>query len=301
MTLLDSRASLRTLARTLQRDGLTDRDLVIDRVRSAFALDAAGRPAVTDGESLHHAWSAAGALGGAMREELTAAWRASGRGRLGDRLADDLVRLDGGTFGMGTPDGSALVYCGEQPAHQVRIDAFAIGRVPVTNARFREFRPGHADGAADDLPAVEITWYDAAAFALWAGYRLPTEAEWEFAGRGGEDAPYGDVDPEQLPAYAWFSENSKGALHPVATRRANAYGIHDLFGNVWEWCADTYAADFYSHAPGISPLNDAPGPERVSRGGSMHAFTDMCRRAFRHHEPADYWAYDVGFRLAADL
>ncbi|MEU0602890.1 formylglycine-generating enzyme family protein [Streptomyces sp. NPDC006393] len=301
MTTSELRAEYRALADTVRRRGVTHHDDLAERVRTAFAVDGDGVPRVTDGETLHHAWSVADALGPGRCAELTAAWRTAGRERIGERIAAGLVTLDGGSFLMGTPEGSAPVYCGERPAHRVKITAFRMGRVPVTNELFRLFRPGHASGAGAALPAVDVTWYDATMFARWAGYRLPTEAEWEFAGRAGADGAYGDIDPQDLTAYAWFSENSKGALHPVATRRANSYGMHDLFGNVWEWCADTYAPGFYAHSPEIAPLNSGPGDERVSRGGSMHAFTDMCRCAFRHHEPADYWAYDIGFRIAADV
>ncbi|MEU8391000.1 formylglycine-generating enzyme family protein [Micromonospora sp. NPDC048842] len=292
-----------TAVRSAYRDltTTTDRAELARQLGAIFRLTEDGKPVVTDGETLSHAWRAAARLQPDEYAELTATWLQAGRQQLEASCLANLVRLPGGSFPMGTSSGTTPVYCGEEPEHEVTLDAFAIGRVQVTNSVFRMFRPDHAPGADPDLPVADVTWYDAQMFCRWAGVRLPTEAEWEFASRGGRSDPYGDVAVQDLGAYAWCSENSQGDLHPVGTRKANAYGLHDLFGNVWEWCADSYAADFYQRSPARNPRNLEDTTERVCRGGSLHAFTDMCRCAFRHHEPADYWAYDIGFRIAADL
>lgn len=279
--------------------GSEDHSQIAARVAEAFVLDAQGFPALSDGAALYHAWSTARILGDEKRQALAAHWFARGRSLLADEVARDVVALAGGEFVMGSDPDATPLYCGESPQRTVVLAAFGLSRIPVSNRLFRLFRPGHAPGLDAELPAVNVTWYDAVMFCMWAGVRLPTEAEWEFSSRCGSKAPYGDIHPSRLKEYAWFSENSKGVPHRSATRKPNALGIHDLFGNVWEWCQDSYAADFYTRAPDVGPLNDGIGSDRVCRGGSMNAFTDMCRCAFRHHEPAAYWAYDIGFRVAA--
>jgi formylglycine-generating enzyme required for sulfatase activity len=199
------------------------------------------------------------------------------RDALGDGgEAPEMVYLPGGTFRMGDDGGRD----NEKPAHRVRLDAFAIGRTPVTvrgYLRFCEATGGHwpewleegsqyhiETGSSDyyrqhgvsrealDLPVVGVSWSDAQAYCAWLGqqtgevYELPTEAEWELACRAGSDARYGFGDDEgRLGEYAWFSGNADGKLHPVGEKKPNAWGLRDMHGNVWEWVKDWYGEDYY--------------------------------------------------------
>jgi formylglycine-generating enzyme required for sulfatase activity len=169
-------------------------------------------------------------------------------------------------------------------------------RTCVTNELYGHYAPEHVAGLAPQLPVTNVSWFDAVIFCDWIGGRLPTEAEWEFVSRQA-----GPEVAENLPEYAWFSHNSADRLHPVGTRKSHPSGMYDMFGNVWEWCHDTYDSDYYAVSPVAGPVNAAAHGNRVCRGGAMNSFRDMCRPAYRHHEPADYWSSDIGFRIAADL
>jgi sulfatase modifying factor 1 len=143
-------------------------------------------------------------------------------------------------------------------------------------------------------------------FGLWVDCRLPTEAEWEYACGAGGDAEWCCADEKDLPRYAWYSENSDGEIRTVASREPNALGLHDMHGNVWEWCHDAWDQDAFDRGRCADPVVDAAvhdddpagGADRVSRGGSALSLAEMCRTRFRYHDPPDYWAADLGFRLA---
>lgn len=197
----------------------------------------------------------------------------------------------------------------ESPARVVALSSYAIARVPVTNALYALFDARRADvgRTRGSVPATGVTWYEASAFALWSGCRLPTEAEWEFACGAGSEAEWCTETEASLGEYAWYSENSGGTVQPVAEREPNALGLYDLHGNVWEWCKDAYEPLFYERAPRQDPINLPPKksgsrrPDRVTRGGSAHALSEMCRTRYRFHEPPSFWAGDLGFRVAASL
>lgn len=207
-----------------------------------------------------------------------------------------LATVTGTTYMMGSEKQARMVYCGETPSHEVTISSFSIMRTCVTNELYGHYAPDHVVGLDPQLPVVNVTWFQAAMFCDWIGGRLPTEAEWEAACR--IDCP--DV-PDDLEATAWFSHNSGDRVHAVGTRLPNSAGICDLLGNVWEWCYDTYDSTYYQTSPQVDPVNATAHGNRVCRGGAMNSFFDMCRPAYRHHEPADYWSADIGFRVAADL
>ena len=119
------------------------------------------------------------------------------------------------------------------------------------------------------------------------GYRLPTEAEWEYAARAGSPAPYDFGSPDKLRQYAWFAENSEQKTHPVGQKKPNAWGICDMYGNVSEWCEDVYSPTYYQPARRpIPPARPAPGHDvkRVMRGGNWNASADACRVTFRRGE-----------------
>jgi formylglycine-generating enzyme required for sulfatase activity len=172
---------------------------------------------------------------------------------------------------------------------------------------------------AEDLsrPVESVTWDDATAYCAGltqrermagrigtnAVYRLPTEAEWEYACRGWTSTrySYGD-DPgyTNLTAYAWYGDNSGGTTHPVGQKVANPWGLYDMHGNVWEWCQDWF--DTYPGGMAVDPRGPATGSLRVIRGGSWSSrgrwgFAWLCRSADRNHGPPDVWDYGVGFRV----
>jgi formylglycine-generating enzyme required for sulfatase activity len=199
---------------------------------------------------------------------------------------------------MGTDDHVAGHFCGESPRHLVRLSSFALAQVPVTNELYALFDPSRATPQRDlRKPVVDVTWFDAVLFAMWMGCRLPSEAEWEYGCGVGADAEWCVGHEADLPRHAWFSENSRGVVHRVATREPNSLDLHDMHGNAWEWCRDSYDARAYATASPDDPLGRGKG-RKVVRGGSMNALAEMCRTRYRQPEPPDLWASDLGFRLA---
>jgi formylglycine-generating enzyme required for sulfatase activity len=157
---------------------------------------------------------------------------------------------------------------------------------------------------ADDQPAVCLTWNDAQAFLGWLkredpgkGYRLPTEAEWEYACRAGRSSlPYLELD-----RLAWYWDNSMLKAHPVATKTANAWGLYDMLGNAWQWCQDRYGKDYYAESPAVDPKGPASGSHRVRRGGSFITALEHLGFANRGSGLPNDCTNQVGFRLVADL
>ncbi len=214
----------------------------------------------------------------------------------------DMAIIPGGCFDMGDAlgDGNPDV---EGPVHNVCISAFEIDFHEVTNAEYAEcvddavcnaplYSDSHTratyygDPAYDDFPVIFVDWHRAEAFCTWAGKRLPTEAEWEYAARGGlagNRYPWGDTISSSDANY----NNDVGDTTTVGSFAPNGYGLYDVTGNVWEWVNDLYQSDYYS----ISPLNNPPGPgsgdNRVLRGGSWYDAATYLRVSFRNNAPPD--------------
>ena len=223
-------------------------------------------------------------------------------------LSDSFVRIPEGWFLMGTDQGQD----DEGPAHRVWIDAFELAAHPVTRAQYaaflestahtppREWRPGAADPV---LPVVGVSWLDAQAYCAWRAsggtpVRLPTEAEWERAARGGVDgARY--AWGQEIPA--WIPDGGHGPLAgpwPVTLGAPNAYGIYGITANVHEWCADWYGAGYYRASDERNPGGPAAGVRRASRGGSWrHAVTLTTCSARSRLDPSFRYT-DYGFRIA---
>ena len=276
----------------------------------------------------------------------------------------DMVEIAGGMFLMGSPDSDDLTQNSEKPQHEVTVSDFYISRYPITRQLYREIVKEAPEEWANDeddqqLPANYVTWFDAVKFcnALseqvglqacyridgqqveWDreadGYRLPTEAEWEYACRAGTTTRwfFGD-DPAELGRYAWFRENSGSKVHPVGEKESNLFGLYDMIGNVWEWCWDWYGeykkdagaedmgrwprsfrlyyviGDIILRIPGIgklffkdssdSSLHDPVGPNggrsRVLRGGSFGGEAEFLRSADRNGRGPEGRSDRIGFR-----
>jgi len=217
----------------------------------------------------------------------------------------EMVLIQPGTFMMGSPESEKGRYNNEK-LHQVTISKpFYMAKYQVTQAQWQAVMgnsPSHFKG--DDLPVEQVSWEDCQEFVKKLNkmqkieaFRLPTEAEWEYACRAGSTAAYcyGD-NPDSLGDYAWYGKNSDGTTHQVGRKKPNAWGLYDMHGNVWEWCADWYG-DYPSGA-----VTDPTGPKhdhsRVLRGGSFNSPMSYVRCSYRTVlVPTNRYNSD-GFRLA---
>ncbi len=225
---------------------------------------------------------------------------------LGGGVAMELVYIRPGRFTMGSNSGSS----DGRPAHQVSVSSgFYMGKYEVTQVQYERImgkNPSRFKGTSN--PVEQVSWIEATEFCrklsqrTGGKVRLPTEAEWEFACRAGSTTRFcfGDSD-NGLGDYAWYRSNSGSKTHAVGGKRANAWGLHDMHGNVWEWCSDWYEKGYYAKSPGRDPSGPTSGGYRVLRGGSWYNFDTLCRSASRGASFVKArWGY-VGFRVAAEL
>lgn len=283
---------------------------------------------------------------------------------------EEMIRLDGGTFYMGTEDKEGFPADGEGPVRDVTLDPFYIDKYPVTNAQYREFtkatgyqtdsekfgwsfvfhlhiapeqfsklvsdrapnvnwwckvngaswkHPEGPDTSVDDrphYPATHLSWSDAQAYCDWAGKRLPTEAEWEYAARGGFEQriyPWGDeLTPGgvhlcntwqgQFPTYNSAEDGFIGTC-PVDSYQANGYGLYTITGNAWEWCADWFHPTYHITATRKNPIGPSSGSQRVMKGGSYLCHRSYCNRyrvAARTSNTPDSATTNISFRCVRD-
>ncbi|NLX14579.1 MAG: formylglycine-generating enzyme family protein [Phycisphaerales bacterium] len=222
----------------------------------------------------------------------------------------ELVLIPAGEFLMGSPDTEPHRNADEGPQHRVRIpQPFYMGKYEVTQAQWQAvMRKNPATFKGDDRRPVEnVSWDDCQKFCRWLSaklgqtIRLPTEAEWEYACRAGSPAPYHYGDSvSDLDAYAWYRQNSEGATHPVGRKKPNAFGLYDLHGNVWEWCADVWH-DNYQGAPadGSAWIKGGNSAGRILRGGAWDYGPRDCRAAYRNGSAAGCRKCGSGLRLVA--
>ena len=222
------------------------------------------------------------------------------------------VWIPPGEFWMGATPGDTEAGTDEKPRHRVRITkGFWLGKTPVTVAAYKRFarEKGRAmppapdfnpNWSKEDHPVVRVTWGDALAYCEWAGCRLPNEAQWEYAARGGKDGlkyPWGN---EITPENANYAESKWKGTSPVRSYAANAWGLYDMAGNVWEWLADWYDKDYYRIHPSDKPAEDPRGPQsgtmRVLRGGSFDNVTGVLRAANRFRHVPDGRGTNIAFR-----
>ena len=227
----------------------------------------------------------------------------------------EMVLIPAGQFEMGSHDGAP----DEQPVHTVRLAGFYIDKYEVTVGQYRQFV--RATGAAfpdwaevaryaetDRHPMINVSWYDAMAYAKWAGKTLPTEAQWEYAARGGLEKkayPWGDEALNIKKAN--YEKSGAGKTVPVGSYPANGYGLHDMVGNVWEWCIDEYITDFYTTSSNKNPIAGPPISllddgfrkvitRRIVRGGGWDAAPRRLRVAYRDGNGPRGKVDSVGFR-----
>jgi sulfatase modifying factor 1 len=245
----------------------------------------------------------------------------------------EMVHLPGGQFMMGSASGNA----DEAPVHQVTVAAFAMDKFPVTQDMFAKAQlpnPSHWQDAKK--PVERVRWRDAKEYCNersrleglkpcynektvdWDcdysanGYRLPTEAEWEYAARAGTDDAFDFGGVDKLRQYAWFSENAEEKTHIVGQKKPNKWGIYDLYGNVSQWCEDVYSPGYYKESASVDPTGPAsPGKDvlRVMRGGNWKSSADMCSATRRQGQRTgntdacfytDYCGFRCVRRIPAD-
>ena len=230
-----------------------------------------------------------------------------------------MVRIPGGKFMMGDKDEV------DAPLHEVTVRSFSMDKNLVTQEHFQRLmgvNPSRWKG--EQNPVEQLRWSDAIKFCNKRseaeglqpcynlttlecnfeanGYRLPTEAEWEYACRAGTTTAYffGD-SPAKLGTYAWFDKNAGGHPRPVGQKQPNPWGLYDMAGNVWQWCNDFYKVDYYQESPPENPRGPSQGPNRVLRGGAWRFGADSCRSGYRYNENPGQsdvcFGYDIyGFR-----
>lgn len=237
----------------------------------------------------------------------------------------EFALIKGGCFEMGDSVGDGDI--NERPVHEACVSDFYLGKYEVTNAQFKKFSPGHNSNTregsqltGDQQPVVSVSWEDAAAYAKWlsektgAAYRLPTEAEWEYAARAGaKQSRFWGNSPDEACQYAnvaditakqkwakwttFFCDDKYATSAPVGSFMPNGNGLFDMLGNVWEWCEDTYHSEAYSKLPKDNPLYGGSGEYRVMRGGGWSNGPLGIRNSHRVGLSPDFGHHSLGFRL----
>jgi len=220
----------------------------------------------------------------------------------------EMVFVKGGKFKMGC-SGIEEKYClnDERPIHEIKIGNYLMGKYPVTQKQWGSvmgISPAHFEG--DDLPVEQVSWDEAQEFVKRLNamtnkkYRLPTEAEWEYAALGGANANGERFSGHNfLDDVAWYEYNSNGQTQRVGTKQPNELGLYDMVGNVWEWVNDWYERTYYKDGPVSNPLGPRRGSERVYRGGGFDSYEQNCRIHLRNYNRPGYRSINLGLRLAA--
>lgn len=233
-------------------------------------------------------------------------------------LGIQMMFVKGGSFYMGSDDRNfhTKEYDNERPVHRVNIGSYYISKYEVTLGQWREIMgiyPPAYNGVdygnknCDNCPVVKISWNDAQEFIKRLNkkynkhYRLPTETEWEYAARGGKHSKkYMYSGSDNINSVAWYGHHN-GSTHPVGEKQGNELDIYDMSGNVAEWCADWYEADYYQNTTdALDPKGPEKGDKRVVRGGSYFDDDAVCRSVNRGRYDPAMSRWDIGFRLAMD-
>lgn len=221
-----------------------------------------------------------------------------------EKALPEMIFVHGGTFQMGSNNHDS-----EKPIHSVILPDFEIGKYPVTQKLWKEImgrNPSHFKGC-DNCPVEQVSWNEVQEFLQklnqkhpGKNYRLPSEAEWEYAARGGQQSKgFTYAGSNNIEEVAWYKSNSGGKVHPVGSKKANELGIFDMSGNVWEWCQDVWYADYQgAPADGSAFGSGGGGAIRVLRGGSLDYLAVSCRSSNRSRNHSTNRINDIGFRLA---
>jgi formylglycine-generating enzyme len=232
----------------------------------------------------------------------------------------EMVFVGGGTFRMGSEDDDKDAEDWEKPAHDVTVDSFYIGKYPVTQALWKAVMNGENPSLyiGDDLPVERVSWEDVQAFIqtlhiqIGKNYRLPTEAEWEYASKGGQYVkkfPFKYAGSNKINEVGWYNENTHEEIKPVGLKTPNLLNIYDMSGNIFEWCSDKI--DGYKDYKNIieqseknpltgsllNPTGVVEGTLPVLRGGNWTGFARFCRSSFRDSDTPSYRHFSFGFRL----
>ena len=221
------------------------------------------------------------------------------------RLINNMVYVEGGTFTMGaTSEQGSDAASDEKPAHQVTLSSFSIGKYEVTQEEWEAVmgnNPSRFKGAK--RPVESVSWSDCRQFIrklrtlTGKNFRMPTEAEWEYAARGGNKSRgYKYSGSNILDDVGWYYGNSSSSTHDVGQLDPNELGLYDMSGNVWEWCADWYGS--YDSNSQSNPIGSSSGSDRVDRGGSWNNLAGLCRVSYRYNYTPGFSYRNLGLRLA---
>ena len=261
------------------------------------------KPATTQVAPKKHKSQSKPTKGGTVKRVATKASYSNGTLTV-NGIKYNMVWVDGGTFRMGATSEQGSEISEEKPVHSVTLSGYYIGKTEVTQALWKAVMGSNpSEFKGDNRPVESVSWDDCQAFirklnALTGqNFRLPTEAEWEFACRGGNNSRgYKYSGSNYIDNVAWHDGNFGNKTHPVATKSPNELGIYDMSGNVWEWCADWYGD--YSSGRQTNPKGPYDGSFRVYRGGSWINDARYCRSSYRFYSFPAYRYYNLGLRLA---
>jgi formylglycine-generating enzyme required for sulfatase activity len=235
-----------------------------------------------------------------VRTEFTPSPSATTTG--GSGWEPEMIYIAGSTFNMGSND-----YSDEKPVHPVTLSDFYIGKYEVTQKQWRYIMGSNPSyfKDCDQCPVENVSWDDVQEYLKKLNarsgkiFRLPTEAEWEYAARGGNKSRgYTYSGSNTIGDVAWYNGNSRSKTHPVGQKQPNELGINDMSGNVWEWCSDWYDENYYKSSPSCDPKGPSSGTYRSLRGGSWLDAPNFCRTANRYGNNPGYRIRNLGFRLA---
>jgi formylglycine-generating enzyme required for sulfatase activity len=232
---------------------------------------------------------------------------------LGGGVKLEMVLIPAGEFLMGSPDSDRQAQSNEKPQHRVRITKpFYMGKYKVTQDQWDALMGSNSSAfRGPKYPVNAVSWDNCQAFIKKLNdkfrpqggkFHLPTEAQWEYACRAGSTTQwsFGD-DVSKLGDYAWYQGNAEEAIHPLGLKKPNAWGLYDIHGDLWEWCADTYDRRYYSVSPTDDPVGPSTAGYRVLRGGSWNVGPEYARSARRSWLGPDVGSFLHGFRLAMSL
>ncbi len=224
-------------------------------------------------------------------------------------IENNMVEVSAGTFTMGcTNPTDPECFAAEKPRRTITLQGFSISKFTVTQKIWKTIMgTDPSNKKCDDCPVVNVSWFDAQMFINKVNqlsdknYRLPTEAEWEYAAKGGSQSHgYKYAGGNDAIEVAWYDTLLSHESHPVGKKQPNELGLYDMSGNVWQWCSDWYDEHYYSVGPSNNPKGPSSGSSRSLRGGSWWGPLNDVRVAYRDSYPPDSKDDDVGFRLARD-